>query len=164
MRAKAPERKEKRLKMFVYGDAGVGKTLAAIQFPNAYIIDTEKGTDSYDKSINNAQSVVYQTNDFEEIVEEIKSLLTTKHEYKTLVLDPVTQIYNSLQDKWTRIFEKYATTEKEREVQDFGMRYWGKVKGEYKRMQRLITKLEHHRHFSPEGRLRRGVFQDRDDV
>ena len=86
--------------------------------------------------------MVYQTNDFEEIVEEIKSLLTTKHEYKTLVLDPVTQIYNSLQDKWTRIFEKYATTEKEREVQDFGMRYWGKVKGEYKQMQRLITKLD----------------------
>lgn len=142
MRAKAPEKKEKRLKMFVYGPAGVGKTIAAIQFPKAYIIDTEKGTDFYSESIARAGSVVYQTNDPDEIIEEIQSLLTTKHEYTTLVIDPVTQIYNALQEKWNRIFEKYATTDKEREVQDFGMRYWGKVKGQYKRMQRLLTKLD----------------------
>lgn len=142
MRAKAPEKKEKRLKMFVFGAAGVGKTLAAIQFPNAYIIDTEKGTDFYSESINKAGSVVFQSNDPEEILEEIQSLLTTKHEYKTLILDPVTQIYNALQEKWTRIFEKHATTEKEKEVQDFGMRYWGKVKSQYKQMQRLLTKLD----------------------
>ena len=33
--------------MFVFGQAGIGKTVASIQFPNAYIIDTEKGTDFY---------------------------------------------------------------------------------------------------------------------
>ena len=142
MRAKKPEVKEKRLKMFIYGPAGCGKTLSAIQFPNAVIIDTEKGTDFYSESISKAGSVVFQSNDPEEILDEIQGLLTTKHEYKTLILDPVTQIYNALQEKWNRIFEKYATTEKEKEVQDFGMRYWGKVKSQYKRMQRLLTKLD----------------------
>jgi flagellar biosynthesis GTPase FlhF len=44
LRAKKPEAVEKRLKLFMYGPAGVGKTTAAIQFPNAYIIDCEKGT------------------------------------------------------------------------------------------------------------------------
>ena len=47
LRAKAPEVKEKRLKLFVYGPAGVGKTVAALQFPNSYLIDTEKGSDFY---------------------------------------------------------------------------------------------------------------------
>ena len=38
-----PEMKEKRLKLFLYGPAGVGKTTAAIQFPQSYIIDMERG-------------------------------------------------------------------------------------------------------------------------
>lgn len=142
MRAKKPETKEKRLKMFIYGPAGIGKTLAAIQFPKAYIIDCEKGTDFYSKSIAKAGSAVLQTNDPEEIAEEIKSLLITKHEYKTLIIDPITQIYNALQEKWNRIFEKHATSEKEKDVQDWGMRYWGKVKSQYKQMQRLLVKLD----------------------
>lgn len=142
MKAKSPEAIKKRLKMFIYGQAGVGKTLSAIQFKNSYIIDCERGTDFYANSINKANSVVLQTNDPEEITEEIKSLLTTKHNYKTLILDPVTQIYNAVQDKWNRVFEKYATTEKEKDVQDWGMRYWGKVKSQYKQMQRLLVKLD----------------------
>lgn len=43
LKAIKPEAKEKRLKMFVYGPAGVGKTMGCIQFPHAYIIDTENG-------------------------------------------------------------------------------------------------------------------------
>ena len=44
LRAKKPEAVTKRLKLFMFGPAGVGKTTAAIQFPNSYIIDCEKGT------------------------------------------------------------------------------------------------------------------------
>ena len=43
IRAKAPEAKQKRLKMFVYGPSGVGKTTAAIMFPKSVIIDTVEG-------------------------------------------------------------------------------------------------------------------------
>jgi hypothetical protein len=43
LRGKKPEAINKRLKMFMYGGAGAGKTTAAIQFPNSYIIDCEKG-------------------------------------------------------------------------------------------------------------------------
>lgn len=61
LKAKSPEVKEKRLKMFVFGPAGVGKTTAAIKFPNSYIIDTEKGTDFYANTIIKAKSAVLQT-------------------------------------------------------------------------------------------------------
>lgn len=137
-----PEPKEKRLKMFVYGQAGIGKTIAALQFPNAYIIDTEKGTDFYADVINKSNSVVLQTFLPDEIKAELKELLTTKHDYRTLIIDPITQIYNAVQAKWTKIFEKNSKSQKESDIQDFGMRYWGKVKGEFKSIQRMIIALD----------------------
>jgi len=142
LKATAPEKVEKRLKMLIYGPAGVGKTTAVIQFPQSYIIDTEKGTSLYSDSINKAKSVVLQTLNPDDIKEELHALLTEKHAYKTLIIDPITQIYNSTQEKWTRVFEKYAKSEKETEVQDFGMRYWGKVKGDFKGLQRLMLALD----------------------
>ena len=142
LKAKNPEIKEKRLKMFIYGPAGVGKTIGVIQFPNAYIIDTERGTDLYSNTINKVKSIVLQTLNPDEVKEELHTLLTEKHPYKTLIIDPITQIYNATQEKWTRVFERYAKTEKEEEVQDFGMRYWGKVKGDFKGLQRLMLALD----------------------
>jgi len=142
LKAQKPEVKEKRLKMFVYGVAGVGKTLAALQFPNAYIIDCEKGTDFYADTINKANSVVLQTLDPDEIKEELRQLLTTKHGYKTLIIDPITQVYNATQEKWNKVFGKYAKTQEAKDVQDWGMRYWGKVKGDFKSIQRLILALD----------------------
>lgn len=142
LKAKAPEVKEKRLKMFVYGSAGIGKTTAAIQFPNAYIIDTEKGTDFYAGTINKSGSVVFQSTNPDEIKEELRELLTTKHDYRTLIIDPITQVYNAVQEKWTKIFERHSKTEKDAEVQDFGMRYWSKVKSEFKSFQRILLAMD----------------------
>ena len=142
LKATSPEKVEKRLKMLVYGPAGVGKTTAVIQFPQAYIIDTEKGTSLYSDSINKAKSVVLQTLNPDDIKEDLHALLTEKHSYKTLIIDPITQVYNSTQEKWTRVFEKYSKTEKEGEIQDFGMRYWGKVKSDFKGLQRLMLALD----------------------
>lgn len=142
LKAKSPDDKEKRLKLFVYGAPGIGKTLGVVQFPNAYIIDTERGTDFYGNTIRKNGSVVFQSANPDDIKEELRSLLIEKHQYKTLVIDPITQVYNAVQEKWTRVFEKHAKTEKEAEVQDFGMRYWGRVKSDFKSIQRLLMALD----------------------
>ena len=140
LKAKTPEKTEKRLKLFCFGQAGIGKTTAAIQFPKAYVIDTERGTNQYSETIKNAGSVVLQTNNIDEIREELKALLTEKHEYRTLVIDPITQIYNQVQEKWNRIFE--SVDKKNSNTQDFGMRYWSRVKSDFKSIQRLILQLD----------------------
>lgn len=138
LKAIKPTMKEQRLKMFVYGPAGVGKTIGAIKFPNSYIIDTERGTNFYANIINESNSVVLQTLDPDEIRGELNYLLTEKHSYKTLIIDPITQVYNATQEKWTKRFQKFSTNE----MQDFGIRYWGKVKGDFKSTQRLLLALD----------------------
>src|ERR687894_2197796 len=95
-RARKPEAVNKRLKLFMFGPAGVGKTTAAIQFPNSYVIDCERGAENYDKLITESGSAVFQTNDINEVIAEVKALLTHQHDFRTLVIDPITTVYNDL--------------------------------------------------------------------
>lgn len=101
LKAVKPETIQKRLKALFYGAAGVGKTTACLSFPRPYLIDTEKGAtnDQYIRLLQKSGGVVFQTADFDELVIEIKSLLAEKHEYKTLIIDPLTMLYNDLLDK-----------------------------------------------------------------
>jgi hypothetical protein len=101
LRGVKPEAIKKRLKALFYGTAGVGKTTAAISFPKPYLIDTEKGAENsqYTKVLQASGGVIYQTSDFEELMKEVKLLLTETHEYKTLIIDPMTVLYNDLLDK-----------------------------------------------------------------
>lgn len=130
LRAKKPEAIEKRLKLFMFGPAGVGKSTAAIQFENSYIIDTEKGLENYDELINKSKSVVFQTTDIQDVITEVKSLLTEKHEFRTVVIDPITPIYNDLLDKC----EKKVGS-------DFG-RHYGAANKEMKRLINLLMQLD----------------------
>src|SRR5438477_6850609 len=91
LRARQPQAVDKRLKLFMFGPAGVGKTTAAIQFPNSYIIDCEKGTENYDKLITASGSAVFQRTDIHEVVGEVKSLLTQWQDLRTMVMDSITR-------------------------------------------------------------------------
>jgi DNA polymerase III delta prime subunit len=130
LRAKPPEAVTKRLKMFLYGPAGVGKTTAAIQFPRSYVIDAEKGAANYDKLIRASGSVVLETNDMSEVIAEVRALLTEKHDYRTLVIDPITTLYNDLLEKCEH---KVGT--------DFG-RHYGEANKTMKRLANLIMALD----------------------
>jgi|ERR1700761_6785933 len=132
LRGKKPETVEKRLKALFYGAAGVGKTTAAIQFPKPYLIDTEKGAvqDQYVKQLDKVGGVIFQTADFDELIAEIKSLLTEKHEYKTLIIDPLTILYNDLLDKAAI---KVGT--------EFG-RHYGEANKKMKHLLNLLVRLD----------------------
>lgn len=119
LRAVKPETIKKRLKVFFYGKAGVGKTMAAIQFPAPYLIDTEGGSenDKYVELLTQSGGVVFQTSDFDELLQEVKSLLSEEHPYKTLIIDPLTILYNDLVEKsaakvGTEFGRHYADAEK----------------------------------------------------
>lgn len=132
LKAKKPTSIEKRLKVLFYGGPGAGKTTAAISFPKVYLIDTERGAenDSYTKRLEKGGGVILQTSDFEEVIDQIKALLTEKHEYKTLVIDPLTSIYNDLLDKSA---DKHGT--------EFG-RHYNEVNRKIKHLLSLLTRLD----------------------
>ena len=121
-----------RLKALFYGCAGVGKTFAAIQFPKPYIIDTEGSTNKpqYVKAINDVGGAVLMTTDFDEMINEVRELLTTKHEYKTLVIDSLTLLYNDLLEKAER---KVGT--------EFG-RHYGEGNKRMKQLLNLLFRLD----------------------
>src|SRR4051794_14385234 len=100
LRGKTPEKASKRLKALFFGEAGSGKTTAAISFPRPYLIETEGGSenDEYVDRIIKGGGQVYKTNDWDDVVKEVRSLLTEKHEYRTCIIDPLTTIYDDALD------------------------------------------------------------------
>jgi len=132
LRGKKPTTIEKRFKALFYGVAGAGKTTAAIQFPRPYLIDAERGSenDSYTKLLEKQGGVIFQTSDFDDLISEIKALLTEKHEYKTLIIDPLTTVYNSMLD---RAADVVGT--------EFG-RHYGEANKKMKRLLDLLIRLD----------------------
>lgn len=97
---KPTEVSPKRAKVAFYGKAGVGKTFAALDFPNPYFIDTE-GTFSDQQYIDKliASGGEYMGPEqgslsLKEVIEQVKALATEKHNFKTLVIDSATELFN----------------------------------------------------------------------
>lgn len=99
LRFKKPEVKQQRLKVMLYGEMGTGKSTCACQFPNTAYIDTEDTTSKkkYADLIVKNGGAVLATGDFDEILQQVKALMTTKHDFKTLVIDSLTIPYENLQ-------------------------------------------------------------------
>jgi Cdc6-like AAA superfamily ATPase len=97
LRAKKPTAIQKRLKFFLYGSAGVGKTMSAIQWMDAYLIDCERGAEeaSYVKQLAKAGSEIFQTNELDDIMEEVRQLRAMKHNFRTIIIDPITPPYHN---------------------------------------------------------------------
>ena len=139
-KAKTPQKTDSRLKLLLYGTWNTGKTMAAIQFPNSLIIDAEHSTDNYYETIAKMGSKVIQTNSYEDAKQIIRELRTTKHAYKTLIIDPVTMFNQDCREVWLNKFR--IADKKNTELDDFGVRYWGKVKSDWNSFYRELHKLD----------------------
>jgi len=141
-----PKKKPRRLKAFIYGKSGVGKTVGVLKLcPNAMIIDTEDGTEFYDDFIEQQGSEVLRTNDVPEILACLKGLEENPREFSSLIIDPVTSIWESLQTRWTDIFTETALRRNKHHqvaTEDFGMTFWSKVKAQHTRLNTWIKRLD----------------------
>jgi hypothetical protein len=92
--------KPSKPKFLISGKSGVGKTSFALEFEKPYFFDTEGGAvrEQYMKKLIASGGAYFGkeqgSQDFKLVIEEIKSLATTKHDYKTLVIDSFTKLYN----------------------------------------------------------------------
>jgi hypothetical protein len=96
--------KPSRPKIAIFGASGDGKTYGAIGFPNVYLIDCEGGSNlpHYTQRLRDSGGAYLGpaegANDFPTVLEEIVSLSTNKHGYKTLVIDSYSKLFNTQVD------------------------------------------------------------------
>lgn len=85
-----------RLKCYIYGETGTGKTITALSFPNVALVDAEDGSIHYGKfkkfhRIRTSDPIVVKAT--------IDELLDNPQGIKTFVIDPFTTIYESILNK-----------------------------------------------------------------
>lgn len=87
-------------KILIYGKPGVGKTWASLDFPAVFYIDTEGGaslshyTDKLKKSGGVYLGPDQGSMDFNTVIEQVQALATEKHDYKTIVIDSISKLFN----------------------------------------------------------------------
>ena len=138
IKAKASKR---RLKLFLWGDSGTGKTTLALQFPSPVAIDLEGGTELYGESFDFS---VLPASDADEVSEAVDWLSKNKHDYRTLIIDPITIYWEMLQKKWSDIFLNRNKAGKgfKHEFYEMQIKDWNTVKAEFKEFLRSLIMLD----------------------
>lgn len=132
---------KRRLKLFLWGDSGSGKTTLALHFPNPAVIDMEGGTELYGDSFD---FKVFHAADADEVSEAVSWLANNKHDFRTLIIDPITVFWDALQKKWSDIFLQRNKAGKgyKHEFYDLQMKDWSTIKAEFKEFIRNLVKLD----------------------
>jgi hypothetical protein len=116
LKGRAPEAaKPSKPKILLFGKPGVGKTWAAIDFPNVFYVDTEGGADlsHYTAKLSKAGATYFGpedgSQDFNAVIEQVQALATEKHDRKTLVIDSFSKLFNkAIADEAERLGDKDA--------------------------------------------------------
>ena len=95
----------KGLKALFYGPTGTGKTTLGLSVPHPVVLDLEAGTDWYKDRF---QFSVLQAQSVDEVIQAVEWLRLNSHPYRTLLIDPVTVLWESLQKEWSDVFLKRA--------------------------------------------------------
>lgn len=97
---KPAEAKPGKAKILIFGDAGVGKTFASLDFPAPYYFDVEGGasqsqyTDKLKASGGMYVGFEQGSQDFNDVLDQVKGLATEKHGFKTVIFDSISKLYN----------------------------------------------------------------------
>ena len=97
---------QKKAKVLVYGEPGVGKTWFALTFPRVALIDTEGGADLYGGRFD---FDVLRTKSFGDILDAIEAVKADHgRTWQTLVIDPISIVWQVLQDAGQQAAEARA--------------------------------------------------------
>lgn len=93
----------RRGKMLFFGKWSSWKTRIAIQFPRPFLVDAEGGAiePQYQDTLINKSGGMYfgpeeGASDPDVILEQVRALSTAKHEYRTLIVDSVSKVTDTL--------------------------------------------------------------------
>ena len=116
------------LKVWVYGQPNIGKTTFASQFPDVLMLNT-------DGNYKGVDSPVVPITDWEQFVKVVEEILEGKHEFKSIVIDLVEDVYVYCKNY-------YCTKLKIDHEADLGYgKGWTKFKDEFNEIFRGLTQL-----------------------
>jgi KaiC/GvpD/RAD55 family RecA-like ATPase len=87
-------------KFMLSGDPGTGKTMFALNWDAPFYIDTERGATrkQYTTKLIAAGGAYFGpedgSQDFREVINQVRELATTPHKYRCLVIDSFSKLYN----------------------------------------------------------------------
>lgn len=141
---KPAEQVAPKVKCLVYGASGIGKTYLALTSPGPVaVIDTEGGTAFYANRVGKgglSKFDVLPTKTFAQVEVAIAYLREHPTDYQTLVVDPVTVLYETLQDA-----AQHRRAEVRRDAEaDLEMLDWQRIKRAYKRLMTDLVNLPMH--------------------
>lgn len=117
-------------KVVIYGTPGIGKTTFAATFPDPILLRTEDGAAALD-----VPTFPRMAKSLADVTAALKSLFTTQHEFKTLVLD-------SLDWLEPLMFSDVCKAEGKENIEDFGYgKGYIKVDDEWRRLQSRLERL-----------------------
>jgi len=123
--------------ILIFGDTGVGKTFGALGFPNVYMIDCEGGatrhqyTSKLEKNGGAYFGIAQGSNNFNDVIEQVRALREEKHNFKTLVIDSITTLFDK------EVQEEQDRMERDKTKDAFG----ASKKPAIRQMRRLLNLL-----------------------
>lgn len=121
MNFQAVKPQQRRAKVLLIGEAGVGKSHAALTFPNPAVIDAEGSADWF---ADRFKFVAVPTKSYSDVRDLVKSVREGRVKCDTLVIDSLTSIYNGLVNA--------ATMERQRSgSDDLRPLDWGRIKRKF---------------------------------
>lgn len=133
---------KRRLKVFLFGDTGSGKTSLALNFPAPAVIDTEGGTHAYGDVYDFHR---IDTTDPVEIPRVVEWLRKNHHDFRTLVIDPVTVYWEALVRAWNERLHRRRAEGKSGHYGEFyelQPRDWSLIKSDLKALMRTLISLD----------------------
>ena len=130
----------RRFKALIWGESGAGKTTLALQFPRPVILDLDGGAELYGDS---AAFDVRRTTSPDEVMAAVEWLRDNPHDYRTLIIDPMTVYWETLVAKWTDILHRRNAGDKrdKTEYWDMQPKDWILPRREFYRLANIIAEL-----------------------
>jgi len=129
---------KKHLKILIYGPSGSGKTHLALTFPKPAVIDMEGGTDLFSDRFD---FHVLKTKSYDEVIAAVDFVANSGDEFGTLILDPVTVLWQVLMEAGQLMAERRLTRRNQKADLDnaaLTQRDWGIIK---RKVNALYTRL-----------------------
>ena len=130
---------KKNLKVCIYGLPGAGKSHFSLTFPRPAVIDLEHGCDLLSDRFN---FEVLHTKSCSEVMGAVEGISQNPESFETLVIDPISVIWEGLQDAFVEDLEQKIQAGRSRRTDaELQFQDWKRIKRPYRRLMTHLLNL-----------------------